>query len=274
MRRLLSLAGVASLVCACGSSNGSNNNGGSNPPALRTFSYGAPAAPSAAQSSTATVAQTRLVSVAGAGGQRSTPEAAPALADQLAAQLPLSGTLMAPVPGPEALRALESAAAVASGRSAALDTTTCATTTATSITFRNCTYSESGFNGTLNGSIQMTSTSATWDITYGASGTSGNTTFNMSFHWSGQVSWTQTTLQGFGRSEATGSSSSAGQSDSYSYTAGWDANLTLQNGCITSGTLEIRRTVSSQTASQNALHDAAWKFTWTGCNQVQVATGH
>ena len=57
--RTLALLGLVTVL-ACGGSNGGNNNNNNGTPGLKTFSYGSPQAPTAAQQNTANSAQTQM----------------------------------------------------------------------------------------------------------------------------------------------------------------------------------------------------------------------
>jgi hypothetical protein len=157
----------------------------------------------------------------------------------------------------------------------------CVSSTATTVSYNNCSYNGDGFNGTLNGSISITpNQQITWDITYTIAGSSQGVTVNGSFHWNGQLSWTATTIKGFGRSEYAITASGNGQTAEVAYTAGFDVDVTYITSpsyCIASGTLELRRVVAGSSAEQTGMHDGAWKFTWTGngsaCGALTVATG-
>ncbi len=276
MKRIV-LAAIASSLFACG---------GGGAPALHSFTYGTPTTPSATQASTASDAQSSLQSVAGVGGSSSAPTSAPTLTDELTSALPQSGTaLFAPLPTaaqPQAQAAGQDGALRAM-RSAGLSVgnSNCVSQTATSVTYNNCTYNGDGYNGTLNGSISVSSQQVTWDITWTIAGSSQGVTVNGSFKWSGQLAWTSSTIKGYGRSEYVVNGSANGQSYDLAYTAGFDVDVTYISSpsyCIATGTLELRRVVSGSTASQAGMHDAAWKFTWSGdgqsCGTVTVASGH
>jgi len=272
MKRVL-LAGLASFLFACG--------GGPKAPPLRDFSYGSPSAPSATQASTASSAQSSLQSIAGVGGQSSTPTSAPTLTDDLTSDLGEASAVFTPLPAE--VRAPVQASAIRGMRSAALTVGdgSCVSSSPTSVSYNNCTYNGDGFNGTLNGRISITpNQQITWEITYTIAGSSQGVTVNGSFHWNGQVSWTATTIKGFGRSEYAITASGNGQSAEVAYTAGFDVDVTYITApeyCIASGTLELRRVVAGSSASQTGMHDGAWKFTWTGngsaCGAVTVANG-
>ena len=92
--RKLALTGLVAAL-ACGGSNGGNNNNGNNnnnngTPGLKTFSYGSPQTPTAAQQSTANSAQTQLNNAvkAGANGQVVNAASLPSMTDSLAGSLP------------------------------------------------------------------------------------------------------------------------------------------------------------------------------------------
>jgi hypothetical protein len=121
MRRAILLT-VVSLLAACGGSDANNNNGNNNNNnnngTVRSFNYGSPAAPTGAQQSTATTAQTQLKGVVTAtnGGQVINAASAPYLTDQLAATLPA----MVAVPDPTEARADPDGPEAAVRRSSAL----------------------------------------------------------------------------------------------------------------------------------------------------------
>lgn len=272
MKRVL-LAGIASFLFACG--------GAPKAPELRTFNYGSPTTPSSTQASTASTAQSSLQSIAGVGGMSSTPTTAPTLADDLTSNL--GGTLAIYEPLPAAVRAPVQNTAIRGIRSAALTVgnQNCVSTSDTKVSYNNCSYNGDGFNGTLNGSISITpNQQIAWDITYTISGSSQGVSVNGSFHWYGQVSWTTSTIKGYGRSEYAITASGNGQSAEVAYTSGFDVDVTYisqPSYCIASGTLELRRVVGGKDASQTGLHDGAWKFTWSpngsACGTLTVATG-
>ena len=271
MKRVL-LAGLASFIFACG--------GGPKAPELRNFNYGAPTTPSGTQSSTAAEADSSLRSIAGVG-QTSTPTAAPQLADSLTGDLGGAAAIFAPLP--EAVRAPVQNAALRGVRGAALTVgnQNCVSTTDTKVSYNNCTYNGDGFNGTLNGSISITpNQQVTWDISYTISGSTQGVSVNGSFHWYGQVSWTDHSIKGYGRSEYAITASGNGQSAEVAYTSGFDVDvtyITTPQYCVATGTLELRRVVAGKDAAQAGFHDGAWKFTWSGngsaCGTLTVATG-
>lgn len=264
--RHIALIGVTALLAACG---GSNNNGGAG--SLKTFNYGSPQAPNATQQNTATRAQTQMNAAVSASvnGQVSSAASLPTLTDSLAGSLP------AVVSMPEAtLTAGGHQELLAARHSSALNQG-CYSISSSTITYNNCTISSTGFTETLNGTESVSGSTITWNLTvtwnYSASGFAENGTYN----WTGQLTITASTIKGNGRSTASGHYSGSGTTYDFQYTTGFDADLTYGTNpfCITSGTLEIRRTLNgSSNAGATPVHDAGAKYTWTGCNAVAVAT--
>ena len=274
--RTLVLTGLVAVL-ACGGSNGGNNNNnntGNGTPGLKTFSYGSPQAPTAAQQNTATSAQTQLDNAvkAGANGQVANAASLPSMTDSLAGSLP---NLIA-LPDTPAMTAADVSSSVLGHRSSALNQG-CYTFTSSSITYSNCTISGSGYSETLNGNLTASAGNVTWNLTVTYSYSAQNVTSNGTYSWTGQLAVTSSTIVGQGRSSFSGHVASGSTTYDYQYTAGFDANLTYETSpsyCITGGTLEIRRTLNATTnASAVPVHDAGAKYTWSGCGAVTVATG-
>ena len=239
--------------------------GGGNAALSKTFSYGAAQAPTTAEQTAATSAKSSVTASSSFGA---TPDGTKAttivsLADDLAASALGSVAVAAGVPQSAQLsHALRSAATVPA----------CTTTTATSVTFTNCTDTESGFSFTLNGTISSTNNVLTWDITGGFAGSDQGVTFNVNIHQSGSLTVTATTLSGNGLSEISGSASGSGQTINFGVSTAALINLTYTPTCVTSGTIEVKRVWSPRpngaTAAQ--LPDVAVKLTWTGCDTISV----
>ena len=272
--RTLALLGLVTVL-ACGGSNGGNNNNNNNgTPGLKTFSYGSPQAPTAAQQNTANSAQTQMNNAvkASVNGQVSNAASLPSLTDSLAGSLP--NNLLAVPENPAATIGGEASLLI--HRSSELNQG-CYTFTSSSITYSNCTISGSGFNETLNGSLSVSGNTVTWNLTVTYAYSSGNVSANGTYNWTGQLTVTETTIIGQGRSAFSGHAASGSTTYDYQYTAGFDANLTYQASpyCITGGTLEVRRTLNgTSNAGAVPVHDAALKYTWTGCGSVEVARGN
>jgi hypothetical protein len=274
--RKLALTGLFAVL-ACGGGNGgnnNNNNNGNGTPGLKTFSYGSPQTPSNAQKNTANSAQTQLNNAvkASVNGQVVNAASVPQMTDSLAGSLP---NLIALPDDPEAT-ASELTASVLGHRSGALNQG-CYTFSTSSITYNNCTISGSGITYTINGSLTVSGGNVTWNLTSNYSYSLQNVTANGTYTWTGQLTVTASTIVGQGRSSFNGHGTSGSVTYDYQYTSGFDANLTYQTSptyCLTSGTLEIRRTLNgTSNAGAVPVHDAGAKYTWTGCGAVSVSTG-
>ena len=272
--RTLALLGLVAVL-ACGGSNGGNNNNNNNngTPGLKTFSYGSPQAPTAPQQSTANTAQNQLNNAvkASVNGQVANAASLPSMTDSLAGSLP---NLLAVPEDPAATVGDE--ASLLGHRSGGLNQG-CYTFTNSSITYNNCTISGSGFSETLNGSLTAGNGTVSWNLTVTYNYSAQNVTSTGNYNWTGQLTVTASTIVGQGRSSFTGHVTSGSTTYDYQYTAGFDANLTYQASpyCITGGTLEIRRTLNgTSNAGAVPVHDAAAKYTWSGCGSVTVATGN
>lgn len=250
--------GFASLVLvSCGG-------GGGNAAVSKTFNYGAPQAPSTSEQAAASSAKTSVTASSGFG---SSPDASKAtaivsLADDLAATA-LGGVVLANMPqDPRVRRALSTAATVPE----------CTTATANSVTFNNCTQTESGFTFTLNGSVSATADSVTWNITGGFSGSDQGISFNVNIHQSGTLTVTSTTVKGSALSEIAGSVSGNGQNVSFGVSTAALVDLTYNATCVTSGSIEVKRVWSPRPngATGPEFADVGVKLTWTGCDTVQV----
>jgi hypothetical protein len=275
MKRVLFLTGIAGALVGCGS-------GLPTPPALPNFNYGTPTSNvSAEQSNAANTAQSGIGNASGSNGNAASPTAAPVLADELAADLPSSVLLTAAPSGEAALRSVavpssESAARAFRSSALSVGSSNCITQSDTKVTYSNCSYSGDGFSWTLNGSISVAPGSLNWDIQATFSADTQGVSGKGQFHWYGQLSWTSTTVQGSGRSELAVRADGQGQHVEIAATTGWNANLQVDstNHCISGGSFEIARAVEgSGSNGQHVSEAVGWKFTWNGCNNVQVAVG-
>ena len=142
----------------------------------------------------------------------------------------------------------------------------CATgSAATGFTYTNCT---TGSGTTLSGSVQITPTSVTYDMTVSSSVSSATTAISLK----GSVSYSagritgnltykiHTEISGLG-----GLGGIGGTSADITTTADWDIAYTEEPSCITNGFIEVK------VDSANGLHGA--KFLFSGCNAVLVQNG-
>ena len=273
MKRVLFFAGLAGALVGCGS-------GMPSAPALPNFNYGAPSATlSSDQTNVATQGESGLGTASGVNGQTSDPEQAAFLADRLGTYLP--SPAMVAVPSPQAALASlpfpGSESAASSGRSAAVSVSSaCVTKTASTWTYSNCSFTGDGFTWTLNGSIAIATGSLTWDISATFSGNSNGVSGAGQFHWAGHLAWTTTSVTGQGRSELAIKADGQGEHVELGETTGWNANLQVDatSHCVTGGTLEIGRAIEANASNgQHVSSATGWKFTWSGCHNVQVAVG-
>ena len=258
--RIAAAALLASLA-ACGKSG--------NAALEKQFNYGAPVAPTAAETSAANGAQTNLNNAKALSTQADATKgfALIEFADSLAGSA-LGDT------GIGGLRATESITQPLRDAAAGLDT--CATVTATSVTFNNCTVSESGFNVSISGNVTVNNKTVTWDIHGTFSGSDNGITFNINHSQSGSFSVTDTKITGQSISDFGGNISGQGQSIDFGLATAALVDLTYQtspNFCVTSGNVEVKRVWSKRPngASGAQFADAGVKINWTGCGAITVA---
>ena len=259
MKRVLLLPLV--LLASCG------NDG--NAALSKTFNYGQPQAPTTAETSAASSAQSSVTATASFSGSPTADNGAAIAGAALSIAGAALGDAAVGVADPQATKGLLIRAATAG-----FDT--CATVSAGKVTFNNCTDTEQGFSVTLNGSITATAGHVTWAISAGFSGTQNNVSFNISMNHTGDITVTDTTLKGNAASEFSGSVSGNGQSASFGFAVAVLFDLTYQTApqaCVTSGSVEVRRvwTAKPQGATGPEFADLGVKLTWTGCNTFQVA---
>jgi hypothetical protein len=260
MKKIVVVFPAVALLAGCG---------GSGSAALsRTFNYGAPQAPSAAEQSAATSSQSSLSDAAAfsAAPDGSKGASVVAFVDQLAsAVLGAAPTGMA-APTPASARSMVSSA-VASD---------CTVVSGDNVKFTNCTQTDSGFTLTLNGTISSKAGTVTWDVSGAFSGANATATVSLNLHQQGTMTVTAGTIKGHGTSDFNGSASSGGQSASFGLSTAAVVDLAYQSApayCVTSGTVEVKRvwTERPQGASGPDFADAGVKFTWTACGAFTVA---
>jgi hypothetical protein len=264
-------ATLASLaLAACGG-------GGGNAALSKTFTYGAPQAPSTAEQTAASSAQTTVTS---SGNFGTAPDATTAasivsLADDLASSA-MGGTVAAAgiTPDPRLTHALRSAAA--------LDTCTTVTSTPTSasVTFNNCADSSTGYTFMLNGSITANNdgvtTTVKWDVQGSFSGTQNGVTLNLNLSESGTLTVTSSTVKGDALASLSGNVSAGGQNASFRVDECAAADVSYIPSCMSSGSIEVKRVWAERPngSTSTDLPDVGVKLVWTGsagsCGQVNV----
>ncbi|MFL5303122.1 MAG: hypothetical protein ACJ79R_22550 [Anaeromyxobacteraceae bacterium] len=295
MTKTWTTALLAVLLAACGGSSASR--------VTKSFSYGAPIAPSAAASATASALEGGAVDAlafqasGGDSGAASAGVYLAALPDAVdvdsavgVAAATLRETALSAAPGsPDALVAASVSRAIAAARGGdALVQSGCWTATPTSVTFSHCQVDAADTTGvafglTLDGTISKPSASeAKWDLTATASGTaaaSGLSGFEFSIHYFGDLTVTPSTVDGFAQSDKAATVSANGQTISIAFTTSADfEKVVVTDGCATGGAVELKRIwtkLPAQPAGAAAdpfLTDRAVKFTWQGCGAVLVQT--
>jgi len=153
---------------------------------------------------------------------------------------------------------------------ASLDT--CATVTANTVTFNNCTISESGFNISLSGTVSVSAGTVTWAINGTFSGAEQGVSFNITHHQSGSFTVTDTRVTGNSVSDFGGTVSSGADRQLRPRHRGRRRSdlPDLASFCVTSGNIEVKRvwTARPNGATGAAFADAGIKLTWTGCNAL------
>lgn len=253
-------AAAIALLAGCGSSGSAALS--------KTFNYGAPQAPSAAEQAAATSAQSSLSDAAAFSAAPDGTRGASVVAfvDQLASAALGAAPVGIAAPTPAATRALVSSAFTSDCTKVAGDT----------VTFTNCAETDSGFTLTLNGSISASAGTVSWNISGGFSGSNTGVSVNLTVHQEGSMTVTATTIKGHGTSDFSGSASGNGQSASFGLSTAAVVDLTYQTApayCVTSGTVEVKRvwTERPQGASGPDFADAGVKISWTGCDAYAVA---
>ena len=264
MNSKLLLAAPLALLAACGSSG--------NAALSKTFNYDAAQAPTTAEQSAGSSAQTSVSSTASFSGTP-TAENGAALAG---VALDLAGAALGDAAfGMASPRAIKGALT----RAAEAGFDTCATVAANKVTFNNCVQTESGFSVSLNGSITATAGHVSWSISAGFSGSDNGETISINMHHTGDITVTATKIVGNAASDFSGSVSAQGQSASFGFAVAVLFDLTYQTSptsCVTDGTVEVRRvwTAKPQGATGAEFADVGVKLIWSGCGTFQVAHSH
>lgn len=260
MKKIVLVFPAIALLAGCGSSG--------NAALSKTFSYGAPQAPTASEQSAATSAQGSLSDAAtfSAAPDGTKGVSVVAFVDQLASAVLGAAPTGLSTPTLASTRSMV-------GSAFASD---CTVVSGDTVTFTNCAQTDSGFTLTLNGSISSKAGTITWDISGGFSGTNAGATVNLSLHQQGTMTVTASTIKGHGTSDFAGSASANGQSASFGLSTAALVDLTYQTApsyCVTSGTVEVKRvwTERPQGATGPDFADAGVKLSWTGCDAFAVA---
>ncbi|HEY6909341.1 MAG TPA: hypothetical protein VI356_08230 [Myxococcales bacterium] len=260
MKKIVLVFPAVALLAGCGSSG--------NAALSKTFSYGAPQAPSAAEQAAATSAQSSLSDAAAfsAAPDGTRGSSVVAFVDQLASAALGAAPVGIAAPAPAATRAMVSSAFTSDCTKVAGDT----------VTFTNCVETDSGFTLTLSGSITANAGTVSWNISGGFSGSNTGVSINLTVHQAGSMTVTASTIKGHGTSDFAGNASGNGQSASFGLSTAAVVDLAYQAApayCVTSGTMEVKRvwTERPQGATGPDFADAGVKLSWTGCETYTVA---
>ncbi len=262
--RILCTTASLALLAACGGSSG-------NAALSKSFNYGAPQAPSQAEQSAATSAQSSLQ---GTASFSTAPDSTKGLAIISMADTLANASLGGASFGVRAPDSHEVASAIRQA-----STTDCAVVAGTTITFNSCSLAVDGFTITLNGSITSTTSSVTWSISGTFAGSANGTTLNVSTHQAGSMAVTASKITGSATSDVGGSANAQGQTINFGLATAAVIDLTYQTTpsyCVTAGTVEVKRvwTQRPNGATGNAFADVGVKLAWSGCNAVQVSHSH
>lgn len=262
MKRLAFAAVLPVFALACGG-------GGGNAALDKNFNYGAPAAPTASEQSAATSAQD---GVSSAAAFSSSPDATSAstvvaMADSVIGSAMGSTTV-----------AFNAPASLRNALSTAATIDTCTTVSGNTVTFNNCTSTESGVSVTLNGKVTGTATSVDWSIQGSFSGTDPQSGVNVSLTvgYSGSFTVSATTVKGHALVGLGGSVSNGFQTVGFGVDEAVLVDVTYQSSpmaCVTGGTIEAKRVWSQrpQGATSTDLPDGGVKLTWNSCGNFNVA---
>jgi hypothetical protein len=287
------LAALVATLAACGG-------GGGIDPTKVTFTYPAALAPQpGAESSAATTGTSSLLTAealkTSGGADAADPEGNSIVSLPEAVANELDGSLG--VAKPQVRQALQKALAIGLAAQPAALVDPCVTVNDAGVTYTNCTESLSEYDSTsdeysvmtvtLNGSLKRTieagAVNATWDLrvavamkVYSGADTTGSLLGNVreNAHFTGALRIDDTTIVGGSRSDMTVSVSMPGLSDSASVTHLADYDLDYTPGCLTGGTLQVRRVFTNLptgATSDDFPNLGAYFEFGPACNAVKVA---
>jgi hypothetical protein len=242
------------VIYACGGSD-------SNAAVGKKFTYGAPSPAASSQTS----AVSSQLQIAASNGELTSTNAL-ALVDMSNTIDDLLGSSGVGVQAPRP--SLRKAMTANASSPYAIDAT-CYTATANTITFSNCTETEDSFTFTINGSLTAAAGTVSWNFNFVFSVSSGNTTVNGSFNYSGDITVTANSIKGSMLADI--SASGIGLSEALVIDLGYTSNPF----CVNSGSVEAKRVWTNRPngVSPQEFPDGAVKITWTGCDQATVAIG-
>jgi hypothetical protein len=274
---------ICALMAACGSSDGPKGNAAAN----TIFTYGTTSTPVSGQSSTAISGQIQnMVSTAGSpsGATASQFQSFSGITNSLLGSTEYTGYSKFTPDSPSAARdlAFNLISKQMNAPSQAINPA-CYTATATSVTFNNCTdtetFEEMTVTYTINGSVSVTgSYTLAWNFTIGMVGTGTGSAAGVSvtaaFSTSGNITLTELTqttgtIVGSEIASLDITVSAQGQSARVAVDESLDLNVQYNTSCnyfVVGGTLEAKRVWTAVPQGlENELRNVAVKVTWTGC---------
>jgi len=273
------VAGLAAVVTACGSGE-----------SARPLQYGAPQAPTVAEQSAGSSAQTTLQGSLTFAAPTQPSTGAMALADQLAMSLGAyspSGSAPTAQVQKSAGRAVSQAFATGGLDPACVHPSP----TLDSVTWSGCvirvtdtdpyTGDTTDITVTIDGSVAWSAGVTTWNIdeTYDAAMTSGGDTITMdgTATLDGTITVTDSTIVGNASSAVNLTVHYLGFSltEGVLTTLGLDLGYQASPFCIDSGTLTLEHVWTQRPMGTTAdtLPNQGWRFEWTGCNAFEVSHG-
>ncbi|ACL67222.1 conserved hypothetical protein [Anaeromyxobacter dehalogenans 2CP-1] len=269
LMRKLTIAALCAAAMACGGDDKAAD------PASRKFTYGAAGAATFEEQAAADLAQgsaadAQLVQ----SGTSSDGSSVAGLADAMASQAWGSATVAV-----TALRAAGIERAVTTVRPAAdltgFDDPTCVTVTAGRISYSGCTITVGLDQLSVNGWFARDGATLAWDVTSALHSVADGYDLDVSAHLTGNLTFGTGTIIGRVRSDNAATIHTAQASMHVAYATLADLDLEHDgNGCVTGGTLELRRVWTDRAPGMpttGEYADAGLLFSWQGCGVVLVS---
>ncbi|WP_232287342.1 hypothetical protein [Anaeromyxobacter dehalogenans] len=274
--RKLTLAALCAAAMACGGGDEAAD------PASRKFTYGAASSPTAEEQAAAATAEgTTADAIALRTDTSATADARASsvagLPDTMAASAWGSASVAAATGLPGA--GLERTLSILGGPSAAaltgFDDPACVSVSVGSIAYDGCTITMGTDAITVDGTVTRAGSTVTWSLTSTLTSAGDGYSMTVVVHPTGSLTFGAGTVAGRARSDTSATVRSGLTSMHLAYTTLADLDLEHDgNGCITGGTLELRRVWTDRVPgmpSDGPYADAGLLFTWQGCGVVLVS---
>jgi hypothetical protein len=274
--RKLTITALCAAAMACGGGDEAAD------PAARKFTYGASSSPTAEEQAAAATAEgttsdaiqlrtdTSATADALASSVAELPDAMAASAwgsASVGVALGLPGT------------GLERTLSILGGPSAAaltgFDDPLCVTVTVGSIAYSGCTITVGTDVIAVDGTVTRAGDTVTWNLTSTLTSAGDGYSMTVVVHPTGSLTFGPGTIAGRARSDTAATVRSGLTSMHLGYTTIADLDLEHDgNGCVTGGTLELRRVWTDRVPgmpTDGPYADAGLLFTWHGCGVVLVS---